>query len=76
MKLADDLARNTRTISHEVERGTVRQIDTFRKPYQKYFPDVSARVYEENRLHCGAHSTVMEARNFIEFTEEKIKDEN
>ena len=49
------------------------QIDTFRKPYQKYFPDIGARVYEENRLHCGAHSKVMEAWGFVEFAEEKNK---
>jgi len=70
------LDRNKGTISREINRGTVKQIDTFRKPYQKYFPDVGSRVYEENCLHCGAHSTVMEAWDFIEFAEEKIKDDD
>src|SRR5699024_3668232 len=67
------LGPNVRTICRKIERGTVMQIDTFRKPYQKYFPDIGARVDEENRLHCGAHSTVMVAWGFVEFAEEKIK---
>src|SRR5699024_8451343 len=70
------MERNVSTISRELERGKVQQIDTFRKPYTKYFPDAGARVYEDNRLNCGAHSTVMEAWEFIEFAEKKIKEEN
>src|SRR5690625_1420943 len=70
------MERNVSTISRELERGKVQQIDTFRKPYTKYFPDAGARVYEDNRKNCGAHSTVMEAWEFIEFAEKKIKEEN
>src|SRR5699024_5287173 len=70
------LGRNVSTSSLEIERGTVMQIDTFRQPYQKYFPDIGARVYEENRLYCGAHSTLMEVWGFVEFAAEKIKGED
>lgn len=66
------MGRDPSTISREKERGTVQQIDTFRKPYTKYFPDVGARVYKENRMNCGAHSKVMDAWEFIGFAEEKI----
>ena len=55
------LGRNKSSISREVERGIVQQINTFRQPYKNYFTDDDARVDEENRLHCGAHSTLMEA---------------
>lgn len=34
--------------------------------------DVGARVYEESRKNCGAHSTIMTAWEFIRFAEEKI----
>ena len=66
------MGRNPSTISRERKRGTVQQIDTYREPYTKYFPDAGARVYEENRKNCGAHSTVMMAWEFIRFAEEKI----
>lgn len=75
-KIAKKMGRNVSTISRELKRGAVEQIDTFRKPYTKYFPDVGARVYEENREHCGAHSTVMKAWEFIQFAEEKILKNN
>lgn len=55
---------------------TVQQIDTFRKPYTKYYPDVGARVYEENRENCGGHSTVMAAWEFNQFAEDKILIDN
>src|SRR5699024_9236524 len=70
------IGRNSSTISREIKRGTVEQIDTFRKPYTKYFPDAGARVYRENRLNCGAHSSLMEAWDFIEYAEKKIKKED
>lgn len=70
------MGRNKSTISRELKRGTVEQIDTFRQSYTKYFPDVGARVYKENRLNCGAHSKLMEAWDFIESAEEKIKEKS
>lgn len=70
------IGRNTSSISREVKRGTVQQIDTFRKPYSKYFPDVGARVYKDNCFNCGAHSMVIEAWDFVRFAEKKIKEEN
>ncbi|MEK4303325.1 IS30 family transposase [Oceanobacillus sp. FSL K6-0251] len=64
------------TISRELKRGTVEQIDTNRKPYKKYFPDAGARVYEENRRNCGAPTILMASWEFILFAEEKILKDN
>lgn len=64
--------RSVSTISREVNRGSVPQLDTNRREVVKYFPDVGARVYQENRLHCGAPSVIMKSRNFLRFVEEKI----
>lgn len=66
------MGRCASTISRELKRGSVQQIDTLRKPFTKYFPDAGARVYKENRKNCGAHSTVMKAWGFIVYAEEKI----
>ncbi|MEI3614177.1 helix-turn-helix domain-containing protein [Pseudogracilibacillus sp. SO30301A] len=70
--IAKKMGRDVSTISREKKRGSVQQINTFRKPFTKYFPDVGSCVYEENRRNCGSHSTIMEAWEFIEFAEEKI----
>src|SRR5699024_12139754 len=59
------LGRNVSTISREIERGTVMQIDTFRKHYQKYFADIGARVYEEIRFHYYASFKFMEVCGFV-----------
>jgi len=69
------IGRNPSTISREIRRGTFQQIDTFRKPYTKYFLEVGARIYKENRLNCGAHSIVMEAWDSVELAEKQIKEE-
>lgn len=66
------MQRNVSTLSRELKRGAVTQIDTHRKPFTKYFPDVGARVYQENRRHCGAPSCVMKAWSFLRYAEEKI----
>jgi len=71
-EIARRMNRNVSTISRELKRGTVQQLDTRRKPYLKYFPDVGSRVYKENRQHCGAHSCVMKAWRFLRFAEKKI----
>lgn len=71
-KIAEKMGRNVSTISREIKRGSVQQIDTHRNSFTKYFPDVGSRVYEENRRNCGSHSTIMKGWEFIEFAEEKI----
>src|SRR5690625_777239 len=70
------MGRDHSTISRELKRGTVEQIDTNRQPYEKYFPDAGARVYEENRKNCGAPTTLMASWEFILYAEEKILKDN
>ncbi|KGX84587.1 helix-turn-helix domain-containing protein [Pontibacillus litoralis] len=36
--IAKKMGRDVSTISREKKRGSVQQIDTFRKPYTEYFP--------------------------------------
>lgn len=66
------IGRNPSTFSRELKRGAVQQIDTNRKTFISYYPDAGARVYQENRENCGAHSTVMAAWEFVRYAEEKI----
>ena len=47
------MKRHKSTISREYKRGSVQQINTNRKAFMAYFPDVGARVYRENRTNCG-----------------------
>ncbi|KIL53441.1 hypothetical protein KP77_04170 [Jeotgalibacillus alimentarius] len=60
-QIAKRTGRHPSTISRERKRGTVVQLDTNRKPFAKYFPDTAARVYRENRRHCGAQSVTLKA---------------
>lgn len=74
--IARRLGRNVSTIFGERKRGSVQQIDTNYKPYTKYFPDVGAQIYEENRKNREARSTVMKAWEFTRFAEEKSSKRN
>lgn len=71
-EIGEKIGRHHSTISRELNRGTVEQLDTNRQSYKKYFPDVGARVYEENRKNCGAPTALMPSWKFILFAEEKI----
>jgi transposase, IS30 family len=71
-EIAKRTGRHVSTISREKKRGTVTQLDTRRKPYEKYFPDVGAHVYKENRQNCGMPTVFMKSWAFILYAEEKM----
>ncbi|MGD6969457.1 IS30 family transposase, partial [Rossellomorea vietnamensis] len=71
-EIARRTGRNVSTISREKRRGTVTQLDTHRKPFKKYFPDVGARVYKENRQNCGTPTVFMKSWEFILYAEKKL----
>lgn len=73
--IAKKTGRNVSTISRERKRGSVSQLGTNRKSFTRYFPDTAARVYKENRQHCGAQSVVMKAWDFLRYTEKKIRED-
>ncbi|QDI90673.1 hypothetical protein EPH95_05340 [Salicibibacter halophilus] len=64
--------RHVSTLSREKNRGTVQQMDTNRKWYEKYYPDAGVRVYEEHRQNSGCPSVRPKASAFLAFAEEKI----
>lgn len=71
-EIARRMNRNVSSITRETKCGTVKQIDTFREPYTTYYPDVGARIYDENHSNCGSHSTLMDAWEFIKFAEKMV----
>jgi transposase, IS30 family len=70
--IASKTGRDVSTISREIKRGSVTQLETDRRVVTKYFPDVGARLYQENRQRCGAPSVIMKSWDFLRFAEEKI----
>ena len=60
------------TLYNELSRGTVEQIDTNLKKYQRYFWDAGQRVYEENRKSCRPPMKIMEAYDFVSYAEKQI----
>ena len=64
--IAKKTGRNVSTISREIERGSITQLETSRREVVKYFPDVGARVYQENRQYFGA-LRFMKSWDFLNF---------
>ncbi|MCJ7843630.1 hypothetical protein MUB24_22725 [Lederbergia sp. NSJ-179] len=60
------------TISRERKPGTVEQLDTNRQPYKIYFPDVGARVYEENRKNVVT-TILMASWKYFLYAEKNLK---
>jgi IS30 family transposase len=71
-EIARKMNRNVSTISRELKRGMVQQMNSQRNYYTKYYPDAGSRIYKENRENCGAHSCAMKAWEFLRFAEKKI----
>lgn len=71
-EIAEKTGRDVSTISREKTRGSVTQLDTNRNTVRKYFPDAGARVYKENRKHCGAPSVFMKSWDFLCYAEKKL----
>ena len=71
-EIARKLGRDVSTISREIKRGSVPQLNSNYETSIKYFPDTGARVYKENRENCGAHSTAIRAWEFLGYAEKKI----
>lgn len=51
-RIANRLERNPSTISRELKRGTVRQLNSNYLPYFKYYADTAQVVYAKHRAHC------------------------
>ena len=60
------------TLYNELNRGTVEQINTNLKKYQRYFWDAGQRVYEENRKNSRPPMKLMKAYDFIHYAEKQI----
>ena len=60
------------TLYNELSRGTVEQIDTNLKKYQRYFWDAGQRVYEENRKNSRPPMKIMKAYDFVRHAEKQI----
>lgn len=60
------------TLYNELNRGTVEQIDTNLKKYQRYYWDVGQRVYEKNRENSRPPMKLMKAYDFVCYAEKQI----
>ena len=56
----------------ELKRGTTTQLETGRRAYPAYFPELGQAVYERNRTHCGAKSKLLTAIDFIDYASDQI----
>ncbi|QQK77809.1 IS30 family transposase [Salicibibacter cibarius] len=70
--IAKKMGRHVSTLSREKKRGTVQQMDTNRKPYETYYADAGARVYQDHRQNSGCPSVRPKASAFLAFVEQKI----
>jgi IS30 family transposase len=70
--IAKLLNRSVSSISAEVKRGLVEQMDTFRNIYTTYIPAVAERKYQENRLNSGRKSKLLTVQRFLKYAEARI----
>lgn len=73
--IAAQINRSPSTVSRELKRGTTTQMRSDLTTYECYFPETGQAVYEKNRKNCGRKGKLTAAKKFIEFAEQKIKEE-
>jgi len=82
-QIARALLRDKSVIKREIKRGSV--VQRKRNPYESkepgspefieytaYFADAGQRIYENNRLRCGAKSKIVQCADMVEYVESKI----
>ena len=60
------------TLYNELKRGTVEQINTDLKKYQRYFWDVGQRVYGEHRKNSCPPMKLIYAYDFVSYAEKQM----
>ena len=71
-QIALELGVSRSTIYEEIKRGTVTQMNSDLTTREQYFPDVGQRVYEENRQRCRKPLKLEQAKDFIDYAQDKI----
>lgn len=60
------------TLYNELNRGTVEQLDSSLRTYNRYFGDAGQRVYEERRKNSRPPMKMVKASAFLDFAVEQI----
>ena len=71
-QIAKILIRSKSTISTEIKRGTVEQMDSLRGIYTIYSPNAAEYKYNMNRLKSGKKIKFLQVKEFLDYAEKKI----
>ena len=71
-EIAQEVGIARSTLYNELRRGTVEQVDSQLRSYQKYFWDVGQRVYEEHRQNSRPCLKLVKAYDFIAYAQEQM----
>jgi len=74
--IANKIGVHHSTVSRELKRGTVTQLNYDLTTKEAYFPDAGQRVYDENRSMCGTKFKVAQVGHFLDHAEEMARKEN
>ena len=71
-QIGDKIGCSHSTISRELSRGTVKQLNSDLTERNQYFPDAGQRVYEENRSLCGPKFKAVLVTDFLNHAQKMI----
>ncbi|MGI6692891.1 MAG: IS30 family transposase [Limnochordia bacterium] len=74
--IARELGRHPSTIAREIKRGTTTQLDTDLVAHQRYYPETGQAVYEKNRANCKRQLRIGQVTEFLNWAEDKMRDES
>ena len=74
-QIAREVGISRSTLYNELARGTVMQMDSELRPYQRYFADAGQRVYQEHRQNSRPPLKLVKAHDFIAYAEKQMREE-
>ena len=74
-QIAREVGISRSTLYNELARGTVVQMDSERRMYQRYFADAGQRVYEVHRQNSRPPLKLLKAYEFVAYAEKQMLEE-
>ena len=74
--IARELGRRPSTIARQIKRGTTTQMDTNLVAHQRFYPETGQAVYEKNWAICKRQLRIGLVTKFLNWSENKMRDES
>lgn len=74
--IAQEIGRSPSTVSRELKRGTVQQMDSQRLYYRDYYADAAQILHDKRRANSRPHGLLVKCHHFFQWLDNRVKKEH